>query len=186
MEDSKILALFWQRAESALDALQEKYGRLLYRIALNILEVPQDAQECVNDTYLALWNAIPPQRPEPLCPYVCKTGRNIALNRLRSDRARKRCSRYDLSLEELSAVIPGPDLEEILSARALARAIDSFLDQQSRENRVLFLRRYWFGDSVQEAARVVGLTANTAAVRLIRLREKLKEYLQKEAAYEEG
>ncbi len=186
MEDRKILALLWERAESALDALQKKYGRLIYRIAMNILEQEQDAQECVNDTWLALWNTIPPQRPDPLCPYVCKTGRNIALNRLRSDSAQKRCSRYDLSLEELSDILPGPRLEETLSVRALAQAIDTFLDTQSKENRVLFLRRYWFGDSVQEAAKVIGISANVAAVRLSRLREKLKDYLMKEVLYEEG
>ncbi len=185
MQDSKILDLLWNREESALDALETKYGKLLYRIAYNILGRNEDAQECVNDTILALWNAIPPQRPEPLCPYVCRTGRYITLNRLRSDRAQKRGEGYDLSVEELSGCIPGPSLESALSARALAQAIDDFLDTQRRENRVLFVRRYWFGDSVQEAAKVVGLSPKTAAVRLYRLREKLKEYLIKEALYEE-
>ncbi len=185
MEDSKILDLLWNRAEGALDALERKYGKLLHRIAYNILGREEDAQECVNDTYLALWEAIPPQRPEPLCPYVCRTGRYIALNRLRSDRAQKRGEGYDLSLEELAGCIPGPCLENTVSARALAQAIDSFLDGQTKENRVLFVRRYWFGDSLQEAAKIVGMRPNTAAVRLHRLREKLKEYLIKEALYEE-
>ncbi len=186
VEDREILELFWARAEKALAAVQEKYGRLLHRIALNILEQEQDAQECVNDTYLALWNDIPPQRPDPLCPYVCRTGRNIALKRLRWDRAQKRCSRYDLSIEELSASLAGESLEQQLSARALAQAMDAFLDTQTRENRVLFMRRYWFGDSLQEAARVVGLPANTAAVRLSRLRGRLKVHLEQEGFYEKG
>ncbi len=185
MEDQKILSLLWNRAESAIAALQQAYGRLIYRIALNILEVPQDAQECENDTYLALWQTIPPQRPEPLCPYVCRTGRNIALKRLRLETAQKRCSRYDLSLEELSWVIPDDRTEQEISARALGRAIDAFLSGQKPENRILFLRRYWYGDSVQDAAAHLGISANTASVRLLRLRTELKEYLEKEAFFSE-
>ncbi len=185
MEDAKILLLLLNRAESAIDALQRKFGKLLYSICMNILQVPQDAQECVNDTYLALWNAIPPARPCPLTPYVCRTGRNVALNRLRADSAQKLGKGYTLSLEELSAFIPDRCMEETVSARALGWAIDDFLAEQSRENRVLFLRRYWFGDTVAEAARAIGISQNTAAVRLLRMREKLKDYLtEKELYYE--
>ncbi len=186
MEDRKIVALLWARAESALAALETKFGRLLYRIAVNILELPQDAQECVNDAYLAIWNAIPPEQPDPLKPYVCRVGRNIALTRLRDENARKRCSRYDLSLEELSEIIPDRSMEERLDARALGRAIDRFLQDQNREDRILFLRRYWFGDSVREAARLAGIKADTAYVRLHRLRKELKDYLIGEELYYEG
>ncbi len=186
MNDSKIILLLWNRAEDAISALEAAYGRLLYRIAYNILAVPQDAQECVNDSYLAIWNTIPPQKPEPLRPYVCRVGRNIALTRLRNDSAQKRCSRYDLSLEELSEAIPDNSMEEAISTRALGRAIDRFLQGQSRENRILFLRRYWFGDSVQEAAGCVGISANVASVRLHRLRQQLKDYLIGEELYDEG
>ncbi len=181
MEDKKILLLLWNRADSAIAALQQAYGKLIYRIAFNIVGIHQDAQECENDTYLAIWNAIPPQKPEPLCPYVCRTGRNIALKRLRLETARKRCSCYDLSLEELCWVIPDDRTEQELSARALGRAIDAFLSGQKPENRILFLRRYWYGDSVQDAAAHLGISANTASVRLHRLRTELKEYLEKEA-----
>ncbi len=184
MEDSKILMLLWNRAETAIDALQRTYGRLLYRISLNILGIPQDAQECVNDTYLAIWNAIPPRRPEPLSPFVCRVGRNLALKRLRSDMAQKRCSKYDISLEELSAAIPGPSLEDAVSAKALGQAIDCFLSLQSQENRNLFLRRYWFGDSVKDAAALLGITPNAASVRLNRMRQELKDHLIKEELYD--
>ena len=114
MEDMKILDLLWARAESAIEALSEKFGARLHRTAVNILGNFQDAQECVNDIYLALWNTIPPQRPEPLAGFVHRGGRNTALKRLRQNTAQKRDSAYDLSLEELAGCIPGGSLEEAL------------------------------------------------------------------------
>ncbi len=186
MNDSKIILLLWNRAEDAISALEAAYGRLLHRIAYNILAVPQDAQECVNDTYFAIWNTIPPERPDPLCPFVCRLCRNIALNRLRSLRAEKRCGAYDLSLEELTEAIPGKSLEETVSARELGRAINAFLGTQTESNRNLFLRRYWFGDSVQETAKCLGITPNAASVRLNRMRSDLKTYLIREELYYEG
>lgn len=183
MEDAKILHLLWIRAEEALAALAQRFGGSLLRIAMNILDNRQDAEEVVNDTYLSIWNAIPPAKPEPLTPYVLKTGRNHALNRHRSNTAQRRASRYDLSLEELSAFLPGEDPEHILNARALGLAINDFLSAQNPVNRVLFLRRYWHGDSVQDAARWCGLRDNVAYVRLSRMREKLKEHLIQEGFY---
>ncbi len=185
MEDRKIVKMLLDRAESAIDALQQKFGKLIYHICMNILQVAQDAQECTNDTYLALWNAIPPAQPDPLTPYVCRTGRNVALNRLRADAAQKRDGGYALSLDELAEFIPDRYMEDQISAKELGQAIDGFLAQQSRETRVLFLRRYWFGDSVAEAAKAVGISPNTASVRLYRTREKLKDHLiERELYYE--
>ncbi len=185
MEDSRILELLWARAERALEALQKKYGKLVYHIAMNILGIAQDAQECENDTYLAVWDTVPPKKPEPLRPYVCKLGRNIALNRLRTDSAQKRCSKLEVSLEELETAIPGCCMEETITARLLGRAIASYLDTQTKENRILFLRRYWLGDTVQEAAQFLGISANSASVRLSRMRQGLKEYLVREELYYE-
>lgn len=185
MEDRKIVMLLFDRVESVIDVLQQKFGKLIYKICMNILQVPQDAQECTNDTYLALWNAIPPANPDPLTPYVCRTGRNVALNRLRADTARKRDGGYALSIDELAEYIPDQCWEEIITAKALGTAIDDFLSRQSRENRVLFLRRYWFGDTVADAAKALGLSPNTASVRLHRIRENLKKYLmERELFYE--
>ncbi len=185
MEDKKILELLWNRISSAIDALAAKYGQRLYLTAMNILGNHHDAEETVNDTYLALWNAIPPQRPDPLAGYVHRTGRNIALKRLRSDSAQKRNSSYDLSLDELADVIPGDTLEDLLDARELGRAIDRFLDTLSQQNRVIFLRRYWFGDSVMDLANSQALTPNAMTVRLSRLRAQLKDYLIKEGFFDE-
>ena len=187
MEDKKILELLWERVESAIDALAKKFGKRLLYTAMNILGDPQDAEEAVNDTYLALWDAIPPERPDPLAGYVHKTGRNVALKKRRFLTAQKRSSQYEVSLEELSGILPGPSLEEMLDARELGRAIDRFLDTVSKENRILFLRRYWFGDSVKHLAKATGLSENTVSVRLSRLRSQLKTYLtDKEGFFHEA
>ncbi len=180
MDDKQIIALLWNRAEAAIEALRRRFGGRLQSLALHILGDPRDAEETVSDTYLAVWNAIPPNRPDPLAGYVCKIGRNLALKRLRYQTAEKRFSGYDLSLEELAGCIPAPALEERADARALGRSISRFLMVQSQENRVLFLRRYWFGDSVAELAAALGMRENAIHVRLSRLRGKLRDYLIKE------
>ena len=105
------------------------------------------------------------------------------MNRRRRDSAQKR-SGWEVSLEELSGVLEGPNLEAKVAARALGRAIDAFLDTQSRETRVIFLRRYWFGDSVRDIAKLLGMQENAVSVRLLRTREKLKAYLTEEGYYE--
>lgn len=183
MEDKKIIVLLWQRAEEALDALAEKFGKGLLVLARNILPDLRDAEEAVSDTYLALWHAIPPAEPDPLPPYVYRVGRNTALNRLRRDAARKR-SGYEVSLDELSGSLSGPSLESLADARALGRAIDAFLDTQSQSTRIIFLRRYWFGDSVKDIAKMLGMRETAVSVRLLRTREKLKDYLTEEGYYE--
>lgn len=184
MEDRKILSLLWARAENALIELSFAFGKRLHQTAMNILGNHQDAEESVNDTYLALWNAIPPKRPEPLAPFVYRTGRNLALKHLRSRTAQKRDNSYDLSLDELAGCIAGPELWEQLNARELGKAIDAFLDTVSRENRTVFLRRYWFGDSVTDIAKTLGVTPGVISVRLSRTRDKLKAYLMEEGFYE--
>lgn len=181
MEDRKIVRLLFERAENAIRELDTRFGRQLYRIACNILENPQDAEECTNDTYLALWNAIPPASPDPLAPYVYRTGRNIALKRLHRNTAQKRNSRYDVSLEELDGCLPGENVEQTMDAKELGRAIDRFLSSQSRESRYIFLRRYWFGDAVKEIATELQMQENAVSVRLNRMRNSLKEYLKKES-----
>ena len=180
MDDRHILRLLLSRAEQAIEALASAYGNRLFGIARNILGSDRDAEECVNDTYLALWNAIPPEEPDPLCAYAYRTGRNIALKRLRSNTAAVRCGDYDLSLEELAGCIPAGDLWEQVEARELGRLLNRFLKVQSPENRRLFLLRYWFGDSVQDIGSRLGMKPGTVSVRLNRLRAALKDYLDKE------
>ena len=147
---------------------------------MNILSNAQDAQECVNDTYLAVWNTIPPERPDPLCAYVYRIGRNTALNKLRSSTAQKRLSVYNVSLDELAECIPDTASLDALDARELGRAINRFLSTQKEDSRTIFLRRYWFGDSVKAIAQAMSMQESAVSVRLNRLRSRLKEYLRKE------
>ena len=179
MEERDILSLLLQRSEEAIAALEATYSRRLLALARNILPTEADAQECVNDTYLALWNATPPQNPQLLTPYVLRVCKNIAISRLRNLTAQKR-SGYEVALDELGEVIGTRSLEEALSAKELGQAIDHFLGKLRREDRVIFLRRHWYGDSVQEIARKLGLSENNISVRLHRIRSKLKKYLTKE------
>ena len=178
MEEQQLLSLLWQRSQRAPEALNQTYGKLLYRIAHNILGDHQLAEECVNDTVLALWNAIPPKRPSPLVSYACGVVRNIALNRRREQ------PEPPLSLDELADYIPAPCAVEALDAKELGRAINAFLGTLSQRSRNIFLRRYWFGDSVQEVAAAFSMTENAVSVRLSRIRDKLRDYLIQEGYYE--
>lgn len=182
MNDRQIIDLLWQRSEAALDALAFRFGKRLQSLAMHVLNDLQDAQECVNDTYLAVWNAIPPKRPDPLDGFVFRTGKNIALNRLRSNTAQKRNSDYDLSLSELENCIPGACLDDTINARALGQAIDTFLDTLDPCSRAIFLRRHWFGDSVNEIASQLGMRPGAVSVRLNRTRNKLRTYLSENFA----
>ena len=181
MTDEDIIDLFFERSEQAIWALNEKHGSAVNRVALNILGDPEDAEECVNDTWLGAWNSIPPQRPSPLRTYVCRIAHNLAVTRWYANTARKRDGRYDLALDELAECVPNREgVEDVAAARELARIIDRFLDTLSYEDRFLFMRRYWYADPLPEAARMAGMRYSTAAVRLHRVREKLKKQLMKE------
>ena len=186
MEDKKIVKLLFARAENAIRELSARFGKQLYRIAYNILGNQLDAEECTNDTYFALWNAIPPASPDPLAPYVYRTGRNHALKRLHRDTAQKRDSRYDVSLEELNECLPGGDVEQMIDARELGRVMDRFLASKSKENRYIFIRRYWFGDSIGDIAKALKMQETAVSVRLNRIRNGLKEYLRKEGYHYEA
>ena len=180
MEDRQIIKLFLQRSGSAIAATAKKYGSRLLQLAGNILRDPRDAEEAVNDTYLALWNAIPPEEPDPFSAYSYKVCRNTALNKYRGNTAQMRNTAYDLSLDELAQCIPDTAMEETLTARELGRAIDAFLTKQSRDSRIIFLRRYWFGDSVKDIARALGMKEGAVSTRLSRTRSALNLYLIKE------
>ncbi len=179
MDDRHIIKLFFDRAEGAIEALARKYGGMLRHLCMNILADHQDAEECVSDTYLAAWNAIPPAEPDPLSAYIYKVGRNTALKRLRSRTAQKR-SAYEVSLDELAECISGTDTESTWEAKELGGAIDRYLTTLTKENRVVFLRRYWFGDSLRDISQLTGVKENALAVRLSRMRADLKGYLTKE------
>lgn len=177
--DEAILELFFARSEQGIRELDERYGRVLRGLSRHILNDPQDAEECVNDAYLGAWNAIPPARPDPLLAYLCRVVRNISLRAYYKKKAAKRDSAYTVAMEELEPCLAGPDrVEEEPEARELARTIEGFLETLDPENRVLFMRRYWFADSYREIAERMGLTEKTVSVRLTRIRGSLRKYLE--------
>lgn len=181
MNDSEIIELFFERSEQAIAELSQKYEKLCMKIAMDILDNPSDAEECVNDTYLGVWNSIPPQRPNPLIAYVCRITRNLSINRYRANTAQKRKSNYDLALEELQNCIPSPTTpQEEYSARELACLLNSFLATLDADNRSMFVRRYWYSESVKDIAAAFETSPHYISVRLNRTREKLKKYLRKE------
>ena len=179
MQDDQIVALFFSRSEEAIRQLDVKYGRTCRTLSHNILGSWQDAEECVNDAYLGAWNTIPPQKPSPLLTYICKIVRNLSLRRLRDRSAIKRNAHFDIALQELEGCLPTTGtLEEQVDARELVQIVQQFLDSLPVENRVIFLRRYWFLDSYLEIARRVGLSEKAVSVRLVRIRQKLKIWLE--------
>lgn len=178
MNDERIIELFFERSEQAIKELDVKYGRVCHTVSYNILNNRQDAEECVNDAYLGTWNAIPPAKPNPLLAFVCKIVRNISLKRYEHNTATKRNSHYDVVLEELEdCLTSSTTIEEEIAERELTRIIESFLDSLSKENCVIFLRRYWFSDTYSDIAKQVGLTEKNISVRLTRIRKELREYL---------
>lgn len=178
MEDTQIIGLFWARDPDAIPAASEKYGHYCAAIARNILCNQEDEEECINDTWLHAWNAMPPHRPQVLRTFLGKLTRNLSLKRLEMRNAQKRGGGDTAVWEELSELVSGRDepTDEVLT-RELAAAIDGFLSTLSREQRSLFLRRYWYYDSVTELAKRFGMSTNRVSVTLHRIREKLKAYL---------
>ena len=181
MEDSRIISLFYERSEQAVEELNRKYGSAVRKTVANILNDRLDVEECVNDAYLRAWNSIPPQNPNPLVSYVCKIARNLALDKYHANRAEKRNGNYDLVLDEMEDCIPSDmDVETEVEAKELTATINRFLATLSRDDRFLFVRRYWYGDSVTDLAVMTNGSANRISVRLFRLREKLRNTLTKE------
>lgn len=181
MLDHEIIDLFFERSERAITELITKYGAAVKNVASNILRDAQDVEECESDTWLQVWKSIPPKRPDYLGAYVCRIARNVSLTRYRANTARKRNSFYDTALEELEDTIPALDtVESEYDVKELRVYLNRFLQAQSRDDRYLFLRRYWYGDGIRQIADTMGITPHKASVRLFRLRQKLQTYLQKE------
>ena len=180
MEDRDIVALFWARSDRAIAELSAKYERLCMRVANNILRDEMDAEECVNDAYLGVWNSVPPNAPDPLKTYVCRITRNLSLARYRKKTAKKRNSYYDAALEELEGCIPAAeDAEEASRAEEIASVLNSFLATLSVRDRSLFVCRYWFSDPIDVLADRFGMSTHAVSVRLFRIRQKLKNELNK-------
>ncbi len=181
MEDSAIIDLYWARQERALEETAGKYGGYCRSIACNILFSPEDAEECVNDTWLRAWNAMPPQRPKILSAFLGKITRNLSLDRYKHSHAEKRGGgQLPIALEELGECISGKDcVEEELELRELSRLLDTFLRQLPQRECCIFLRRYWFVESIGEIARRYAMAEGSVKSTLFRTRRKLREYLEK-------
>ncbi len=182
MDDKNILELFWERSEKAVTEVSAKYGRYCSGIAMQILHSPPDAEECVNDTWLHAWNSIPPSRPNILQAYLGKICRNLSLDRWKKLTAQKRGgSQVELMLEELGDCIPSSDsVQQEVEGKALAQIISAFLKEQPESSRYLFVRRYWYGDSIADMAKKNRVTESYVKTTLFRMRQKLKERLEKE------
>lgn len=181
MDDQNIIALFFERSEQAVSELIAAHGPSVRKVAANILQNPLDVEECTNDTYLRVWNAIPPEKPKSLRAFVCSIARNAALTRYHSNTAQKRNSSYDVALDELEECVPAlGSVETEMEARELSRYINLFLGSLSYDDRFLFVRRYYYADAVSDIAASMHWKPHAVSVRLSRLREKLQHFLKKE------
>ena len=207
LEDRAIIELYFARSQDAIAQTQMKFGRYLMKIAMNILSSLPDSEECVNDTYLRAWNAIPPQRPNLLSTFLGRITRNLSIDRLRKARAAKRSSKvqseemtaggqivtfqgvgYDLSLEEMSECLPSggrgsepvDEVSESLDAKELGKAISNYLRTLSDEARRLFIYRYFDMEPLKDSAALLGMSEAKAKTLLFRTRQGLKSYLEKE------
>lgn len=182
MEDSKIIELYWQRNETAINLTEEKYGSYLTKIAFNVLMDAEDCKECVNDTYMQAWESIPPNKPERLAAYLGKITRNLAINKLRDKNAAKRkANRYSISLSELEECVPCNNiLEDKLDEQLLAELIGKYLRKVSDDARRCFIRKYFHMESIKEIAEFYNMSESKVKILLHRTRKGLKEFLKKE------
>ena len=182
MEDEKIIELYWARSESAISETEIKYGRYLKTVAKNILSDEEDSLECVNDTYLNAWNAMPPARPKVLQSFLGKITRNLALDKYRANTAEKRGGgSVAVVLDELIDVSSGENVEDTVADRsAITAALKMFLSGLTDEDRRIFLKRYWYFMSVKEVADDMSLGESSVKMRLLRMRENLRRTLIKE------
>lgn len=179
MDDNGIIQLYWDRNDQAIRVTSEKYGHYCKAIAKNILRNEEDAEECVNDTYLNAWNSMPTHWPEQLAAFLGKITRNLSFNKYKRSHAEKRGgSEMALVLDELADCVSGADnVEQIIDRQELAKAVSLFLRSLSTEKRNIFVRRYWYADSVSGIAKDHGALPGTVSKTLERIRKQLKAYL---------
>ena len=180
MEDGKIIELFFARNEDAIRHADDTYGRRLFALADNIVKNDQDAEESVSDTYMKAWDTIPPKKPMHLFAYLAKICRNFALKKLDWKAAAKRNAEVVSLTQEMEVCIPDVSRDREMEARELGRILDAFLRTLSEENQMVFLRRYWYVDTVAEIAVRYGISESAVQMRLNRTKHKLAAYLAKE------
>ena len=181
MEDQKIISLLLRRSETAIPVLQQKFGGLCRSIIANILPDHRDVEECIGDTYLRVWNSIPPQRPDRLDSYLARIARNVALDRYDYNMAFMRNTGLTMAYEELEACLLIRNNEA--DAAEFRSFINRFLRELAKEARVMFIRRYWYGESIAEIAVACGCGEEKVKSSLFRTRNKLREAMEKEEIY---
>ncbi len=181
MEDKAIIELFWARSQQAIAETADKYGQRLHRLSMNILHNHEDAQECVNDTYHATWNTLPPQKPDFFFAYLARLARNFSFGRYDYNHAKKRTATIVTLSRELECCIPASDeLEQKSESAEIGKALSAFLREQKKEMRRVFIQRYWYAQSIRDIAKDCGISESKVKSMLFRMREKLRIYLEKE------
>lgn len=183
MTDNQIISLFWNRNEDAVTATDAAYGRRLRALSNGILQNREDAEEAVNDTYMKTWDSIPNARPQYFYAYIAAICRNLSLNLLNWKLAAKRRAEIISITEELEQCIPDPEQERYSDSAEITQALNDFLESLSKDSRLIFVRRYWFADSIAAIARRYGMTESKVKMQLLRTRTKLQSYLEKEGIY---
>lgn len=180
MEDLQIIELYFSRDEHAIKETDRKYGKLCFRVAKNLLSNNEDSEECVNDTYLTIWNKIPPTRPSNFTAFICKITRNLSLKKLELSNAMKRAADAVISLSEIEATMPDNHIAPGIEDEELGKLISTFLRSEKELDRNIFLRKYWFFDSISDIAEQYSMNENTVKSVLFRSRNRLRDYLRKE------
>ena len=179
MKDEAIMEMLFERSENSISTIDEKYGEQCRKIAMGILGNEQDAEECVNDAYFTVWSTVPPEKPGSFFGYLSKILRNISLKKYRANNAKKRCSYYSEALEEIEQTFAAEEsVESELDKKYFNEIMEEFLDSLNEQNRIAFVRRYWFAQSCREIAAALGTTEKNVTVRLTRTREKLRRFLE--------
>ena len=185
MSDEEIIDLYWRRQEKAIYETDKKYGRYCNTISFNILQNNEETKECVNDTYLKVWNNIPPQRPNVLKAYIGKIARNLAINLYERKKAKKRDYTLEVALEELNeCVLANDSVEKEIDYNELIDALNNFLSKLPQEKRKIFIERYWYLYSIKEISLKNEISESNVKTILLRIRNQLKNYLEEGDLYE--
>lgn len=181
MNDSQIIELYFQRSETAITETSKKYEKYCKSIIYNITRNNEDTKECLNDTYMSLWESIPPNKPTSFSSYIGRIARNIAINFSLKKKTKKRNNgQLDFILSELEECIPNKTLEDVYDEKILLSCINEFLESLPPLNRKVFVRRYWLANSIKEISKQYDMNENNVKSLLFRMRASLKEYLEKE------
>lgn len=182
MDDASLIALLFERDEAAVSELDLAYGKYCFAIAINMLRSKEDAEEVVNDVYQRVWQSIPPSQPDNLRAYLAKITRNLAYNRIEATNADKRRAGVTLVYDELDEVLPARD-ENLLDRMAIGKVLNAFLESLEANDRILFVKRYFYNEEYETLARFFGTTKSAVKMKLYRLRKQLKRLLENEGVY---